>query len=278
MGEGEPTGAPFDVVRALAPAPLVIEIPHAGLRIDERAAAFTRIPDRALRAGALQEDADLGADLIWEGTEAVGATRVVARDSRYVIDLNTDPRPPPRPPFYETDPEPRKTRHRSHAGPSWSQAALPRAERERRIAEILEPYHRAIDLELERVRALHGVACLVSAHTFHGRAVADVVLGTQRENTAPKALRDAVVDVVRAHGLSVAVEQPFPGGWSLTRHARPGAGIVGLQIEIARRLVIGAGGGLGSPPDPRCVARLSELARAILGALSAALAARAPDG
>ncbi|MBK6512669.1 MAG: hypothetical protein IPG04_00775 [Polyangiaceae bacterium] len=34
----------FDVIRAAEPGPVVVEIPHAGLVIDERAAELTRIP------------------------------------------------------------------------------------------------------------------------------------------------------------------------------------------------------------------------------------------
>jgi N-formylglutamate deformylase len=266
--------ARFDVVRAATALPIVVEIPHAGLVIDERAAEFTRIPDRAIEAGAVEADADLGADLIWEDTERTGVTRIVARVSRYVIDLNTDPRPPPLPPFYEVDPEPRKTFHRSQCGVSWVEAPMPRAERERRIAEVLEPYHRAVDVELERARALHGAACLVSAHTFQDRrrAIADIVLGTQQERTARATLRDAVADVARARGFTVALEKPFQGGWSLTRHARPGEGIVAIQIEIARRLVTGVDA-VGAPVDPSALSGLKELAEAIVPVLVTALRA-----
>jgi N-formylglutamate amidohydrolase len=263
----------FEIVRARAPGPIVVEIPHAGLVVDERAAPFVHLPKKALEAGALVEDADLGADLPWEGTELAGVTRVVARASRYVIDLNTNPRPPPRPPFYEKEPEPRAFIRRSHCGMNWRQEAIPKAEIERRISEVLEPYHRAIDVELERARALHGAACLVSSHTFHDRkrAVADVVLGTQNGAAARAALRDAVADVAREVGLSVALEEPFRGGWSLTRHARPAEGIEALQIEIARRLVTGNDGELGAPVDPAAVARLRAFASAVASAIATAL-------
>lgn len=264
-------GASFDVIRAENPVPVVVEVPHAGLVIDERSAQNTRIPERAIEAGALEEDADLGADRIWE--HVVGVTRIVARASRYVIDLNTDPRPPPRPPFYEVDPEPSKVFHRSQCGVRWVEDPMPRAERERRITEVLEPYHRAIEVELEHVRALHGVVCLVSAHTFQDRrrAIPDVVLGTQRERTASPALRDAVADVARGLGFSVAIEEPFRGGWSLTRHARPSEHVVGLQIEIARRLVTGGDESNGARIDATALTRLKDLAKAIVPALVTAL-------
>lgn len=263
----------FDVIRAAEPAPIVVEVPHAGLLIDERAAEHTRVPARAARAGALQADADLGADAMWEGSERAGVTRVVARASRYVIDLNTDPRPPPRPPFYEADPEPRRIVRRSQCGVSWVEDGLPKGERERRVVEISEPYHRAIERELDAARARYRAVCLVSAHTFHASAsaTADVVLGTQRERTAPAALRDAVAAVARAQGFTVALEHPFQGGWSLTRHARPADGVHALQIEIARRLVTGGASDKRAPIDPASLSRLRGLAEEIVRALVAAL-------
>ena len=44
--------------------------------------------------------------------------------------------------------------------------------------------------------------------------------------------------------LSVALERPFPGGYSVRRHGRPAEGIGALQIEIARRQ-------LQDPGNPR---------------------------
>lgn len=273
-----PPGDPFDVIRAATPSPVVVEIPHAGLAIDERASVFTRVPERAAQARAVEADADLGADLVWEETEHVGVTRVVARTSRYVIDLNTDPRPPPRPPFYEVDPAPTRILRRSHAGLSWVERAMPRDEWSRRVEEISEPYHRAIATELADARRRHGAACLVGAHTFHDpkRGIADVVLGTLDGRAAPPALRDAIAEVARERGFSVALEAPFRGGYALTRHAQPADGVFGVQLEIARRLVTG-GEGAERPVDPDALSRLQALARALVPALVVTLASlRAP--
>lgn len=225
------------VVRADEPGPIVVEVPHAGLAIDDLAARFTNLPPEAVAADARLADADLGADVVWEGTEQVGVTRVVARTHRWVIDLNTDPRPKPGPPFYEKDPPPRAVIRRSASGVSWRQDAIPRDEAERRIRDILEPYHAAIDAELARSRRLHRRVLLLASHTFHRTTEADVVVGSLDGRSAPAALRDAVAEVFRGSGLSVAVERPFPGGFSLHRHAALDDGIAVLQIEIARGLL-----------------------------------------
>ncbi|MFO0555470.1 MAG: N-formylglutamate amidohydrolase [Polyangiaceae bacterium] len=251
--------AHFEVVRALDPGPVVVEIPHAGLTIDEASARFTTVPVDVERRGAREADADFGADLVWLGSEAWGITRIVARTHRYVIDLNTNPRPPPQPPFYEEDPEPRPIIRRSAAGVSWREPALPRHEVARRVDEIFEPYHAAVDVELTRSRARYGRVVLLASHTFPASAAtkADAVLGTQEGRTLEPELREAIADVLRAAGLAVALEAPFPGGHSLTRHARIEAGVFAVQLELARRLVA----------DPSGVDHLRGVTQAMVGVI-----------
>ncbi len=263
-----PTHAHFDVVRADPPGPVVVEVPHAGLEIDPTSGIFTMVPREAERADALRADADLGADAIWAGSEARGVTRVVARTHRYVIDLNTDPRPGPVPPFYQEDPAPRPTIRRSAAGPSWLEPALPREEVARRVREIFDAYHDAIDRELERSRERHGRAVLVASHTFpEGLGVsADVVVGTAEGQTLEVELRDVIVDVLRAAGLTVAIEAPFPGGFSITRHARLAEGVGAVQLELARRLVVEPG--RSRMVSDSAIARLAPVADAVATAVA----------
>ncbi|MFO0611492.1 MAG: N-formylglutamate amidohydrolase [Polyangiaceae bacterium] len=229
---------PFEVVRAHEPSAVLVEVPHAGLAIDEASARHTRIPESALAAGCLLADSDVGADVLWQGSEAMGVSRVVALTSRYVIDLNTAPRIPT--PYQDKLPAPlRQVMHRSHCGLTFPLDPPFSEEVERRIAEIHEPYHAAITEEAERARALHGGAVILSAHTFPDPAgdLPDVVLGTRHGASAPTALRDVVAAVFSSEGLSVALEEPFSGGWSTKRHARLEQGVSVLQIEVSRRLV-----------------------------------------
>lgn len=235
-----PTPTCFDVASAARPGPLVVEIPHAGTVIDEQALRFRQVPRHAIEAGVLEADADLGADLVWEGSEAMGVSRIVATASRYLIDLNTRPRFPTA--YQEKMPEPlNNLRRQSACGLRWSAPPLPRVELERRVASYLEPYHQAVTEQLDRARTEARTAVLLSSHTFPdapGVAPgADVVLGTARETSAPRGLRDRIADVFRRAGLRVALETPFPGGLSLARHGRPAEGVSAVQIEIRRSLL-----------------------------------------
>lgn len=259
-----PSPTCFNVVAASRPAPLVVEVPHAGTDMVEQALRFRQVPMWAIEAGAIEADADLGADLIWEGSEARGIPRVVATASRYLIDLNTPPRFPT--PYEEKMPEPlNNLRRRSACGSCWSAAPLPRAEIERRVAAYLEPYHQAIAEQLELARVASSTV-LLSSHTFpDGRAVPsdiDVVIGTARETSAPAALRSRIADVFRGAGLQVALETPFPGGLSLARHGRPADGVNAVQVEVRRSLLartIQDGDTLRFALEPTGVARLRTL-------------------
>jgi len=227
------------IVTASPPGLLVVEVPHAGTEMDDRAVSFRQVTARALDAGALVADADIGSDLVWEDSERHGVSRVIATTSRYVIDLNTAPRFPTA--YEEKMPEPlNNLRRRSACGLRWSAPPLPRAELERRVETYLEPYHRAVAERLEQARTVSGAAVLLSSHTFPGDQVpvdVDVVLGTAHETSAPRELRDRIADCFRRGGLRVALEAPFPGGLSLARHGRPAEGVSAVQIEIRRSLL-----------------------------------------
>jgi len=70
----EPTGSEI---------PVVVEIPHAGVRVDPETLATLIAPARAIGL-----DADLYVDDLYTRAPELGATVLVAHASRYVCDLN----------------------------------------------------------------------------------------------------------------------------------------------------------------------------------------------
>ncbi|MCG8557655.1 MAG: N-formylglutamate amidohydrolase, partial [Proteobacteria bacterium] len=66
-----------------ASRPVLVEIPHAGLAIPEEVLAQADLPmDTVLR------DADIYVDQLFANAPKLDATMLVARHSRYVVDLN----------------------------------------------------------------------------------------------------------------------------------------------------------------------------------------------
>ncbi|MGK3998852.1 N-formylglutamate amidohydrolase [Sorangium sp. So ce1024] len=266
------TAPHFEILGPDVPGPVVVEVPHAGLGLEPLTARGLGLPSIALEAGAPWADSDVGAAAVCEGLEAMGVRRIVATVSRYVVDLNTEPRVPT--PYEDKRPPGLgDVRNISRAGVMWWERRRSRAEVEELLAEVFEPYHEAVAAELAASRARHGRAALLAVHTYPdgGRKdAADVVLGTRNGRCARPAVRDALARVAQDHGLSVGIEAPFPGGYSVVRHAAPG--IEAIQIELARSLVCSPGDRRRPALDPDRVARMAEVLRSVVGVLVAEVA------
>jgi N-formylglutamate deformylase len=188
--------------------PVVVEIPHAGLDL---AAPF--LAALAAPARSLARDADLFVDALYEDAPAEGASLLVARASRYVIDLNRA----------ESDVdaevvEGARADVRMHHGLIWrttsdGEPALARklsvAELEERLEQVWRPYHRTLTALISRKRAQFGVAVVLAAHSMPSveRGVGRDPWGARAGGgRAPAAARGAARDTRshEAHGASAA--------------------------------------------------------------------------
>ena len=273
---------PFDLIEPISgEAPLVVEVPHAGLDVPAEVLATLIAPARAIA-----RDADLHVDELYQDAPAEGATLLVARSSRYVVDLNRaeddvdagvvagDPRPP-----------------RPHArGLLWRtttedepalERPLTRDEYRWRVETIHRPYHDQLKTVLERKVARFGYVVLLCAHSMPsvgrighadaGVVRADVVPGTRGRTSAHPRVIDAVEAVAQAHGRSVEHDRPYRGGYSTTHYGRPSAHCHAIQVELARRLYM----------DEQCLSRNAsglESTRKLCRALVARLASLPAGG
>jgi N-formylglutamate deformylase len=224
-------------------SPVLVEVPHAGLFLDGEAIAFTKAA-----AASVGHDADLYVDELFQDAPDEGATLLVARTSRYVIDLNRGERD------YDAEAAegggggslPRGLIWRlTTEGDRILERPLPRAEVERRLVETYRPYHQALASILERKRQRFGFAVLLCAHSMPSLARggiepaahrADLVPGSRGRTTAAGAVIDRVDAHGRAQGWSIRHDDPYRGGFSTAHYGNPGRGVHAVQIEIARRL------------------------------------------
>lgn len=225
--------------------PVVVEIPHAGLEIP----AHFRLPLIA-PVRALARDADLYVDDLYEDAPLEGATLLVARMSRYLLDLNRAENDIDASSVVGANSEVARPR-----GLVWSlttdgERALSRplteAELKERLDAVHRPYHRALRELLERKKKKFGIAVLLAAHSMPsvGRSAhgdpgsqrADVVPGTQNRTTAAARFIDAVERHARQAGMSVKHDDPYRGGYATRSHGRPDEGVHAVQVELARRL------------------------------------------
>lgn len=237
---------PFDV---LAPTteetPVIVEIPHAGLYLDGIALATLAAPARSIG-----RDADLWVDELYRDAPASGASMIVARTSRYLVDLNRSERDIDSESIEGAPPNARATRgiiwRLTSEGFRVLDAPLPRRELDRRLEAYYRPYHRALAELIDRKRARFGFAAVLAAHSMpsmgrgpHGDAPtqrADVVPGTRGRTSAAAPFIEVVDQHARASGFSVAHDDPYQGGYTTTHYGRPAADCHVVQVELSRRL------------------------------------------
>lgn len=217
-------------------SPLLISFPHVGTVIpgDQE----HRYTARALEA----EDTDWFLDRLYGFAADLGATLIVPRFSRYLIDLN---RSRDNAPMYpgRNNTELCPTRHFS-GDPMYRDGFAPDdAEIARRIEQYWQPYHDALRHQLTHIKQAHGHAVLFDAHSikselpwlFDGQ-LPHMSLGTASGASCAPSLRDAVTRVFAAQSeFSHVVDERFKGG-HITRHfGRPSSGIHAVQLEMCWR-------------------------------------------
>jgi N-formylglutamate deformylase len=235
----------FRIVAPEAPeTPVVVEVPHAGLRLDPQSLANLSAPARCLGV-----DADLYVDELYEGAPRVGATLLVAELSRYVCDLNRA----------EQDVDPLAaaggTASRAPHGLIWRDTTegqralyqpLSRDELQRRIESFYRPYHAALQRLLDDKRARFGYVILLAGHSMPsrgrqghadtGRDRADIVPGSRGRTTARGDVIDTSERLARERGWSVVHDEPYRGGFTTAHYGRPDLAQHALQVELSRKL------------------------------------------
>ena len=252
--------------------PLLVSLPHVGTVIPADLQP-TFVP-RALAV----EDTDWHLDTVYAFARELGASVIVPRLSRYVIDLN---RPPDNTPMYAGANNTELVPTRFFTGePLYREGAAPdEAEVDRRLAAYWRPYHDALQSELAQLVAMHGHAVLWDGHSirdelpwlFAGR-LPELNLGTASGASCAPSLRDALTDVLAAQSeFSNVTDGRFKGGYITRRYGRPADGVHAVQMEKCWSCYLNAES--VAAIDAARLARLQPVLRALL---EAALAWR-PD-
>ncbi|MGH7272211.1 MAG: N-formylglutamate amidohydrolase [Polyangiaceae bacterium] len=232
-------------------SPVVVEVPHAGLEITAPFLALLAAPARALA-----RDADLYVDTLYEDAPDAGATLLVARASRYLIDVNRG----------EGDidaevVEGARSDVRMQHGLIWRTTSqgdpillrrLTTEELQERLDLVWRPYHRELAAIVARKRERFGVAVILAAHSMPSldrgsaasrrdgpeaaRVRADVVPGTRGRKSAAGRFIDAVEAHSVSAGWTVRHDDPYAGGFTTQHYGRPDTGVHAVQVELARRL------------------------------------------
>jgi N-formylglutamate deformylase len=214
-------------------APLLVSVPHVGTEIPDDV-AVDLVP-RALQV----EDADWHLDRLYAFATDLGASLLVPRAARYVVDLN---RPADDTPMYPGANNTELCPTRFFSGePLYRDGRTPGGvEVARRVARYWRPYHDALAAELDRLRAAHGRAMLLDGHSiqaelpwlFAGR-LPDLNLGTADGASCAPPLRQRLADLLGAQDAHThVVDGRFKGGYITRHYGRPAEGVQAVQMEM----------------------------------------------
>jgi len=247
--------------------PLLVSVPHVGTAIPEDIAAA--LVPRALA----REDTDWHLAEVYAFARELGASLLVPRHSRYVIDLN---RPPENAPMYPGANNTELVPTRFFSGDALYRAGRLPDEKEvaRRLDTYWRPYHEALAGELARLRAAHGMAVVWDGHSiqaelpwlFPGR-LPDLNLGTAAGASCAQALRATLMDVLAAQSsFSHVTDGRFQGGYITRHYGRPAERIHAVQLEMALATYMDETHAAYpvAPADPLRLAHLRPVLRALL--------------
>jgi formiminoglutamase len=213
-------------------SPLVLGLPHTGTFVpDEIFARLTPL-------GQMLGDTDWHVDRLYDGL-LDGVTTVRANFHRYVIDANRDPSGVSLYPGQNTTGLVPVTNFDGE--PLWLQEPDAHEIEARRLAWHA-PYHAALEAELERVRAIHGIAILYDCHSIRSNipflfegTLPDFNIGTNNGETCAPVIEAVVAGICAgAEGYSSVLNGRFKGGWTTRHYGRPGENMHAIQMELAQ--------------------------------------------
>ena len=221
--------------------PLLISVPHAGTWVpDELAEAFTP-------AARTLPDTDWLVDHLYDFARGLGAGRIRANCSRYLVDLN---RPPNDSSLYAS-----KTTglfplidfsgnaiYREENNPGENECA-------ERLNRYWNPYHYQLQGELNRLQDEYGHAILLDAHSIAAKvpmlfsgSLPDFNLGSNDGSSADRKLIDRSFACLDDHPVySSVLDGRFKGGFITRHYGSPGNSVHALQLELSQATYLATG-------------------------------------
>lgn len=215
--------------------PLLISIPHDGRELLEH------MSEHMTPAGLDLPDTDWHVEKLYEFAKELGASVLVARYSRYVIDLNraaSDDELYPGQLSTGLCPGKTFTGHDIYCNGMWVDAQ----ETAHRVAQCWRPYHDKIASVLGELRRRHGYALLWDAHSiqssvprlFDGQ-LPELNIGTFNGQSTRGDIADAVFAAARDSDYEAVLNGRFKGGYITRHYGRPDTDVHAIQLEISQR-------------------------------------------
>jgi len=239
MNHAGPGEVAFDDVCVLhrGRIPLLVSLPHDGSDIPGALRA------RMTPEAGVAPDTDWHVSRLYAFARELGASVLVPRWSRYVIDLNRGEDDTSLYPGQNTTGLVPLVRFDGE--PVYLPGMEPDAgEVAARIARYWRPYHQALRGELDRLRAAHGRVLLWEGHSIRGSGLPflfdgrlpDLNLGTASgASCAPQVQARVEAVLGRQAGYDWVANGRFKGGHITRHYGDPAHGIDAVQLELSQR-------------------------------------------
>lgn len=218
-------------------APLLVSLPHDGSAIPGA------LVQRMTAAARVAPDTDWHVSRLYAFARELGASILVPRYSRYVIDLNRGEDDTSLYPGQNTTGLVPLVRFTGE--PIYLPGAEPdAAEVSARLDRYWRPYHQALRGELDRLRAAHARVVLWEGHSIRGSGLPflfegrlpDLNLGTANGASCARALQLRLEAVLASQAeYDWIANGRFKGGHITRHYGAPARGIDAVQLEISQR-------------------------------------------
>ena len=214
--------------------PLLISMPHPGLLLPAEVADLLTPEAMAL------PDTDWHVPQLYGFASKMGASLLMARYSRFAIDLN---RPEDDTPLYQSATTGLFPDILFDGTSIFRPGAVRTDEIKTACKErIWRPYHGKLMAELNRIKGEFGHAVLLDAHSICGEVprlfeglLPDFNLGTNDGKSCAPSLSAAVVKVCDAPGYRHVLNGRFKGGHITRHYGQPDRAFHAMQLELAQR-------------------------------------------
>lgn len=250
-------------------SPLLVSVPHDGRLIPDALRA------RMTEAGLAIPDTDWHVAQLYGFAAELGASLLVARYSRYVVDLN---RPPDNASLYEGQVATGLCPRYTFAGdPLYrDDAPVEPAEVAERIERYWRPYHGRLSRALDAIRQRHGCAFLWDAHSIPSRVprlfdgeLPVLNLGNFDGRSCDPDRARELRDIASASPYESVLNGRFKGGYITRHYGDPANGVQAMQLELAQRAYMDEA---TQAFDPVRADRLRDTLRAMFAAFGRARA------
>ena len=200
--------------------PLLISMPHAGLRLTP-----------AVEAGLIPEaqslpDTDWHIPTLYDCAEELGASTLAAQYSRFVIDLN---RPSDDKPLYAGATTGLYPATLFDGVPLFREGLEPSAtERANYLQKVWGPYHRTLQEELARLKAEFGYALLFDAHSIRS------VIPHLFDGKLPELASQLEAICATYPQYTHVLNGRFKGGHITRHYGNPAQDIHAVQLELCQ--------------------------------------------